>query len=455
MAVKAERARSAWSAYERYQRRILTAVQYGGVRDAALCWHRQAGKTEVALRLLARLFLSGSPGTHLYVAPYYRQAMQVAWPRLRQILAPYAGQVELRADGTALSAAGRIVLAGGDVDPDRLRGLTVATVVYDEVAQLEPRIYQEVIPPALSRYGPEARQIWIGTPRGRGHWCDLWHALAERARTDPTALAERLTVDDTRVLDRGFLARARRQMPESLYRQEYYCEWLSADDGWIPETAIDRALDAAAGDPARYGGGLCVAGLDLARSRDSTALVVLELRGGGASIVREVWTVRDVPLLQQCELIRDRLRRYRLAALAADTSGVGQGAVERLQEVYGALVRPVSTASAPVRVELLTGLRDALAGAEMPSVVLPDDPRLRRDLLSIRLGWSPLGQPKLTLDRVDGSHADTAVALALALAEVPRVPVPIVPQTRLPRATAATIVPASGRLIRRTSRAYA
>lgn len=47
---------------------------------------------------------------------------------------------------------------------------------------------------------------------------------------------------------------------------------------------------------------------------------------------------------------------------------------------------------------------------------IPRHDGLRRDIASIRLDWTELGQPRLVIDRREGSHADRAMALALAVA---------------------------------------
>ena len=67
---------------------------------------------------------------------------------------------ELRCD---LANGARISLYGGD-DPDSLRGLYLDGVVLDEFQQMDPRVWSEVIRPALAD-----RQGWAlitGTPHG-------------------------------------------------------------------------------------------------------------------------------------------------------------------------------------------------------------------------------------------------------------------------------------------------
>jgi len=77
-------------------------------------------------------------------------------------------ETELRAD---FPNGGRIQLLGCE-RPNTLKGLYIDGVILDEVAQMPPKIWTEVIRPALS--DREGWMIAIGTPTGHNAFYNLY-----------------------------------------------------------------------------------------------------------------------------------------------------------------------------------------------------------------------------------------------------------------------------------------
>ena len=65
----------------------------------------------------------------------------------------------------------RIQLYGAD-NYDTLRGIYLDGVVLDEYAQMNPKMFSEVIRPALS--DRKGYAIFIGTPKGKNDFYDLY-----------------------------------------------------------------------------------------------------------------------------------------------------------------------------------------------------------------------------------------------------------------------------------------
>ncbi len=390
-----------------------------------LVWHRRAGKTEFCAGLLLSELLR-RPGRYWYIAPHRNQARRILWDRLKALARPLvtAGIAQPREVEMALvtTSGGRIELHGAD-HPDTLRGVGLRGVVYDEVAQMDPATWEEVTLPALADH-PGAWEIFIGTPKGMNHFKDLYdRAVAEMEAGGPS-YASLLTVDDTGVIDRAFLERARGIMTRSAFLQEFYCVWDAGGVSLIDPADVAACELAEAGDPRRYGNGPCVVGVDLAVRGDLTVAVVLE-RVGRRWIVREMLERRNVPLLEQVEDIARIMRDYRVSRLVVDRTGLGEAVVEALERRWGHIVEGVIM-TPQRRLELVQDMR--LAFAERRIAIPPHD-GLRRDLAGIRLDWTERGQPRLVIDRVAGSHADRAMALALAVSAI---------GSHLPRAEIAT-----------------
>ncbi len=229
----------------------------------AVC-HRRAGKTVACINELLKGALSCElpEPRFAYLAPYYSQAKDVAWSYLKRFTQPIPGsapfEYELRVD---LPNAGRVRLYGAD-NYDRLRGLYLDGIVLDEYGDIDPRAWQEVIRPALS--DRKGWAIFIGTPKGRNHFSDLW----ERALKDDGWFTLMLKASETGLLSPQELADARKTMTEDQFQAEYECSFQAAVVGayygremtqaesekritsapWQPQLPVYTAWDLGIGD---------------------------------------------------------------------------------------------------------------------------------------------------------------------------------------------------------------
>jgi len=125
-------------------------------RFTVLALHRRAGKTELALRELIdkALRFRRDLGLFFYVAPLLKQAKAIAWLRLKQIVLPLqlAGLAEVNESElwVRLLTNGATIRVYGADSPDRMRGVRLDGVVLDEVAQMAPEVWDDILQPALS-----------------------------------------------------------------------------------------------------------------------------------------------------------------------------------------------------------------------------------------------------------------------------------------------------------------
>ena len=206
-------------------------------RFNVLVAHRRFGKTVFCINeLIAKAAGNNRPEPrYAYVAPLLTQAKDVAWEYLKRYTAPIpsatAHESELRVD---LPGGARIRLYGAD-NADRLRGLYFDGVVLDEYALMHPRIWAEVIRPALT--DREGWAIFIGTPMGRNQFS----ALYETARNQPEWLAARFKASETEVIPEAELDAARRSMSADQYAQEFECSFDAAVAGAYFARQLDEA----------------------------------------------------------------------------------------------------------------------------------------------------------------------------------------------------------------------
>lgn len=199
-------------------------------RWACIVAHRRAGKTVACINDLvkAAICCTGPEPRFAYIAPFYTQAKDVAWVYLKKfslcIPGAEANESELRVD---LPGNKRIRLYGAE-NYDRLRGLYFDGVVLDEYADMDPRVWPEVIRPALSD-----RKGWatfIGTPKGRNGFYDIWagnNGWAGAVQSEDWFSAM-LRASETGIVAADELDDARKTMSPEQYEQEYECSFDAA-----------------------------------------------------------------------------------------------------------------------------------------------------------------------------------------------------------------------------------
>ena len=205
-------------------RREFLGYHYRKQRWACVVAHRRAGKTVACVNDLIKgaLTCRKENPRFAYLAPFYTQAKDVAWAYVKHYSAAIPGveanESELRVD---FPNGGRVRLYGAD-NYDRLRGIYLDGVVLDEYADMDPRVWPEVIRPALSD-----RQGWgtfIGTPKGRNSFFEVHEA----AKASDDWLSLLLRASQTGLVAQSELDDARSMMTPEQYAQEYECSFDAA-----------------------------------------------------------------------------------------------------------------------------------------------------------------------------------------------------------------------------------
>jgi hypothetical protein len=192
------------------------------------------------------------PGSiNWYVAPTYRQAKQIAWKALKNMIPPSQVQSTNEADLSMELSNGTLAALRGADNYDALRGVGLDFVVMDEFADMSPDAWFEVLRPMLA--DKQGRALWIGTPKGYNHFHDLYRYAQD---TDDWGAWQFTTADGTRVTN-DEIAAAQRDMGEREFRQEFMATFESLA-GRVYSN-FDR--DENVGDLSDHGGTLLV-GMD-------------------------------------------------------------------------------------------------------------------------------------------------------------------------------------------------
>jgi phage terminase large subunit len=221
-------------------------------RFACIVTHRRAGKTVACIHDLQRGATSCQKvrPRFAYLSPFLRQSKAVAWDYLRAAMAPAraigatAHESELRVD---YGNGGQVRLYGAD-NPDAMRGIYLDGIVLDEYADMDPRVWSEIIRPALA--DRQGWAVFIGTPKGRNGFFDLWR----RSQAEEGWFSMMLRASDTGLIPASELALARRDLTEEQYAQEFECSFDAAVVGsyygkLMTRAETDRRIAAVPHDP--------------------------------------------------------------------------------------------------------------------------------------------------------------------------------------------------------------
>ena len=238
-------------------------------RFVVLAAHRRFGKTVLAVNHLIRAAVSCPKvaGHFGYVAPFRNQAKSVAWDYLKRYTRPLPGmkvnESELSVTLPSAGGGAKVRIFGAD-KPDALRGLYFDGIVLDEVAQMKPEVWEEIIQPALADRRGFA--LFIGTPKGVNLFSRLYfHALREEKAGNPDWAAMTFPCDQTGALPPDELERLRAELSENKFRQEMMCDFTATgDDSLISLDEVNGALGRDA-DPATARAWPLVIGVDIAR----------------------------------------------------------------------------------------------------------------------------------------------------------------------------------------------
>ena len=135
-------------------------------RWSVLVCHRRFGKTVMMIchLIMAALENKNKNPRFAYISPTFKQSKSIAWDYIKQFTYGIPGikynETELRVD---FPNGARITLLGSE-NCDGIRGIYLDGCVIDEYANVNERLFPEIIRPALS--DRKGFCVFIGTPQG-------------------------------------------------------------------------------------------------------------------------------------------------------------------------------------------------------------------------------------------------------------------------------------------------
>jgi len=195
------------------------AIYYSDARFRVVVAGRRFGKTYLSTTELLRYAALGRNRNVWYVAPTYKAAKDIAWDMLKDEV-PKGWIRKINESELSMRLVnGSVISLKGAEKPDNLRGRSVDFVVLDEFADMKPETWTEVLRPSLS--DKQGHALFIGTPKGRNHFYDLW-----TQDLDDWASFQFTTLEGGNVPDYEIEA-AKRDLDERTFKQEYEAAFVN------------------------------------------------------------------------------------------------------------------------------------------------------------------------------------------------------------------------------------
>ena len=281
---------------------------------------RRTGKTVAAVNELIKVILMcplDAP-RGAFIAPTYTQAKEICWNYFKHYTRGVPGVQYMEAElKVKFPNRGEIKLWGAD-SVDRLRGIYNDMVVLDEMAQMDPDIWSEIVRPTLmDRLG---RAWMIGTPKGQDAFYNIFRFAK---KNDHEWGAYMFKASETGLLPQKELEDAKSFMSEDQYAREFECSFEVASDTQFISIAECQATTLRN----RFGQGPVILGCDPARFGDDRTVIIV--RNG--DIIETCWVARGLSLMYTANQVAEFAERYKPKLLCIDGCGLGAGLVDRLE----------------------------------------------------------------------------------------------------------------------------
>lgn len=393
-------------------------------RFNVLVLHRRAGKTELALMELLDRALSCDKdlGLFVYLAPQLKQAKAVAWARLKQIVAPFVqlGHIQIHESELSISVKhnGALIRLFGADNPDALRGLRLDFAVLDEVAQMKPELWFEIVRPALA--DREGGALFIGTVKRVDLFSQIYHtALKLQSDGNKDWFVGLWTCYETEALSKREIEDLRNSMSEQAFAREMLCDFSAqGDDQLISLNDVRLAVERNHG-LASLASSPVVLGVDGARFGNDRSVIV---RRQGLHMYPPI-VMRNLDNMQLAARVSQEIEQHNPRAVFIDAADTG--VIDRLRQLHYSVVEvPFGGKAAKEnlyvnkRTEMWFGIRDWLeAGGSVP-----DDLMFKQELATPVYEFDVRGRYKLeSKDAIrsrlpEAGSPDIADALALTFA---------------------------------------
>lgn len=386
-----------------YQRPFLNALD-AGITRAIIVWNRRSGKDKVCFNYMIRRAVE-KVGTYYYFLPSYNQSKKVIWDNIDndgfKMLDHIPRDIVKRTNATELKIElnnGSIIqLIAADEFKKSGVGANPIGVVFSEYSISSPEAWK-FCSPILAVNGGWA--VFNFTPRGKNH---AW-TLLQKSKENEHWFSQILTIDDTKVLTKEALEEEKKQHPQDIIEQEYYCKFVEGAGQFFRR--IRQNLYGM--DEFQPEWGDFHLGVDLAKYNDFTVITPFNLN---TFRVYNQDRFNQIDWNLQKARVEAVARRFGNARIKIDRTGVGDPVVEDLKS-RGLNISDDDAIhfTEQSRMNLLNHLAMLI---EQDKIQIPNDEGLLQELESFQYSLTPLG--KIRVSAPEGMHDDRVISLALAV----------------------------------------
>lgn len=294
---------------------------------------RRCGKSRLAAVNLLLEGLECPQGSGvMYVAPTQGQARVIIWNVLMELGIDIIASAHVNNSEITLVNGAVIYVRGAD-RPDTLRGVSLTYCVLDEFADMKPSAWEQVIRASLS--DKRGRAMFIGTPKGRNHFYDLFQLGDSGEDTEWKAWS--FTTADNELIHPDEIAAAKKTLSSFAFKQEYMASFDNVGtnvfkEEWIRfgkeplEGSIYIAIDLA---------GFEAVATQAANSKkrlDQTAIAIVKVTDDGKWFVKKVeygrWDIRETAVR-----ILKSIREYRPISIGIEKGSLMNAVLPYLSDL--------------------------------------------------------------------------------------------------------------------------
>lgn len=395
--------------------------------------HRRAGKTVLAIMTLLSKALRAplnpvAPARFGYLAPYLNQSKSIAWNMLKHYssVIPNISINESELWIELPHNKARIRLYGAD-NAEALRGGFFDFIVIDELKDIKPSVWHEIIRPALA--DRDGGALLMGTPSGANLLSELFY----KAQNDEEWYTCLRTVYETDALSEYEINSLRSSMSESAFAQEFLCSFEAGVDNILLSMGDIEDSCRRLYREDEYELMPKILGVDVARQGSDRSVIFP--RQGLVAFEPEVF--KNLDSMSMAGAVANKIERWNPDAIFIDGSGgYGSGVIDRLRQLgfnvtevqFGG--KPLDIRYANKRAEMWLKMADWVRSGGQ----LPNNSHLKVDLTAPTYSHSNAAgkmqlEPKDKIKERIGFSPDLGDALALTFAY----PVSNVTRSAIPR----------------------
>lgn len=316
---------------------ILDACEIGnGIQYVVVCTGRQVGKT-TNVQVVIYKWATAKSDYHIGVfLPSYKQCKHI-FNRMTKMLKCFGKDILYNKSEYTITFENGSVIQFLTADNDNCRGFTFDAIVVDEACFVKDNVWQEAIQATvavslskLNEAGEEGfsgKVLLTSTPKTKNWFYGMVNDTDDRTKVVT------FTSEEGGIISKTILDKIKRQIPDSIWRNEYMGEFLDSGAGlfkYIPCIKDATSIKDMHG---------VVAGLDLGAKDDYTVLTIMNRNGELIYINR--WNKQEWHIIMETVIIE--LKKYGSPIVSIESNGLGQVAFDEMKRRYGKVKEWITT----------------------------------------------------------------------------------------------------------------